>query len=128
MKSTLIAAGAAAAILVPSAAASQALTAPPTASAAHAEIKSLRPKPGAVKPTSLRAVTATFEEAIVSGALTVRHGPTKVSVGKAKLIKGKTGLRARLRSSLAKGTYKASMKWLADDGHLERKTWKFTLR
>ena len=94
----------------------------------HAEIKTLSPKPGAVKPTGLRHVTATFEEAIVSGSITVRHSGEKVSVGKAKLIKAKAGMRATLASGLGAGTYWVRMKWLADDGHLEHKTWSFKLR
>lgn len=101
---------------------------PAAAASAHAEIKSLSPKPGAVKSTSLRHVKATFEEAIVSGTLVVRHHGKKASKGKAKYIKAKAGMRAKLKTGLHAGTYKAKMKWLADDGHLERKTWTFKLR
>jgi uncharacterized protein len=103
------------------------LTAPPTATAAHAPIKTLSPKANAHRSTSLKHVTATFEEAIVSGSLNVYKGSRKVSEGKAKLIKHKEGLQATLKSGLSSGKYTAKMKWLADDGHLERKTWSFTL-
>lgn len=95
---------------------------------AHAEIKTLSPKPGAKASTSITRVTATFEEAIVSGSLKITKSGDKVSVGKAKFIHEKAGLRAKLKSGLGSGTYKAHMKWLADDGHLEHKTWSFTLR
>jgi methionine-rich copper-binding protein CopC len=104
---------------------------------AHAPVKTLSPKPGAHASTSLRHVTATFKEAIVSGSLNVFKGRTRVSVGKAsrtrvsvgkaKLIRHKAGLQATLRSHLHSGTYTAKMKWLADDGHVERKTWTFKL-
>jgi uncharacterized protein len=105
------------------------LTAPaaPTATAAHAPIKTISPKAGAHASTSLRHVTATFKEAIVSGSLSVYRGRTKVSIGKAALIKHKEGLQAHLHSNLSAGKYTAKLKWLADDGHLERKTWSFTL-
>jgi hypothetical protein len=65
------------------------LTAPvtPTATAAHAPIKTLSPKAGAHASTSLRHVTATFKEAIVSGSLNVYQGRTKVSIGKAALLR-----------------------------------------
>jgi methionine-rich copper-binding protein CopC len=94
---------------------------------AHAPVKTLSPKPGAHASTSIKSVTATFKEAIVSGSLNVYKGKRKVSIGRASLIKHKAGLRARLRSGLSAGKYTAKMKWLADDGHVEHKTWTFTL-
>jgi methionine-rich copper-binding protein CopC len=101
---------------------------PVGAAYAHAEIKSLSPKPGATASTSITHVTARFKEAIVAGSLNVHKGTRKVSIGQARLIKSKTGLRARLRGDLTAGKYKANMKWLSDDGHVQRKTWTFTLR
>jgi copper resistance protein C len=101
---------------------------PAGAAYAHAEIKSLSPKPDATASTSITHVIARFKEAIVAGSLDVHKGARKVSIGNARLIKGKTGLRARLRGDLTTGKYKASMKWLSDDGHVQRKTWTFTLR
>jgi methionine-rich copper-binding protein CopC len=108
------------------AAACMALAAP---AAAHTPIKSVSPKSGATADRDLRAVKVVFRGSIPDGELTVRTaGGTKVSRGEGRLVRGDKQLRARLRSGLGAGSYRATVRWLSSDGHVQSKSWSFRLR
>jgi len=105
-----------------------ALLVPVSGASAHAGIKSMSPRPNSTASTSIRHVTARFKEAVRSGSIKVHKGSRTVSVGRARLIASRTGLRVRLRSGLRRGMYHVTMKWLADDGDVQSRSWMFTLR
>ena len=103
------------------------LTAAPAA--AHVGVKSYSPKRGATVARTLERVKVTFKGKITDGHLTVRDADgDKVSIGKGKVVSGKTAVRARLKSGLAKGSYTASMSVLHTDGHVMNKSWNFKLK
>ena len=97
--------------------------------AAHVGVKSYSPKRGSTVARSLERVKVTFKGKITDGHLTVRDADgDKVSIGKGKVVSGKTAVRARLKSGLAKGSYTASMSVLHTDGHVMNKSWNFKLK
>ena len=97
--------------------------------AAHVGVKSYSPKRGATVARSLERVKVTFKGKITDGHLTVRDADgDKVSIGQGKVVGGKTAVRARLKSGLAKGSYTASMSALHTDGHVMNKSWNFKLQ
>jgi methionine-rich copper-binding protein CopC len=96
--------------------------------AAHTPIKSVSPKRGATADRDLRAVKVVFQSSIPDGELTVRTAAgTKVSRGEGRLVRGDKQLRARLRSGLRAGSYRASVRWLSSDGHVQSKSWSFRI-
>ena len=106
-------------------AACAALAAP---AAAHTSIKSVSPKSGATADRTLRSVKVVFRGAIPDGELTVRSAAgAKVSRGEGRLVRGDKQLRARLRSGLKAGSYRATVRWLSSDGHVQSKSWSFRL-
>jgi methionine-rich copper-binding protein CopC len=95
----------------------------------HTPIKAVSPKSGATADRSLRAVKVVFRGSIPDGELTVRTAAgAKVSRGEGRLVRGDRQLRARLRSGLAAGSYRATVRWLSSDGHVQSKSWSFRLR
>jgi methionine-rich copper-binding protein CopC len=63
------------------------------------------------------------------GTLIVRTAAgTKVSRGEGRLVLDDRRLRARLNSGLRAGGYRATVRWLSSDGHVQSKTWSFRLR
>jgi methionine-rich copper-binding protein CopC len=101
----------------------------PSAAAAHTPIKSTSPKSGATAGRDLRAVTVIFRGSIPDGELTVRTAAgSKVSRGEGRLVRGERRLRARLKSGLGAGRYRATVRWLSSDGHVQSKSWSFRLR
>jgi methionine-rich copper-binding protein CopC len=113
-------------LAVAAAAACVALAAP---AAAHTSIKSVSPKSGATADRGLRDVKVVFRGSIPDGELTVRSAAgTKVSRGEGRLVGGEKQLRARLKSGLKAGSYRATVRWLSSDGHVQSKSWSFRLR
>ena len=113
-------------LAVATAAACAPLTAP---AAAHTPIKSTSPKAGATVDRDLRAVRVVFAGSIPDGELTVRNAAgAKVSRGEGRLVHGDRQLRAGLKSGLRAGRYRATVRWLSSDGHVQSKTWSFRLR
>jgi methionine-rich copper-binding protein CopC len=109
-------------------AASLALTLP-ASGFAHAGIKSLSPQPGSSVSRTVAAARITFKARITDGHLTVRNAAgTKVSRGTGSVVAKHHAIRARLKSGLKAGRYKATAKWLDTDGHVETETWSFRLR
>ena len=97
--------------------------------AAHTTIKSVSPKSGATADRGLRAVKVVFRGSIPDGELTVRSaGGAKVGRGEGRLVRGDRQLRARLRSGLRAGSYRATVRWLSSDGHVQSRSWSFRLR
>jgi methionine-rich copper-binding protein CopC len=101
----------------------------PAGAAAHAEIKSRSPKAGGSASRSLGSVRVTFTDRVIDANLTVRTAAGRVvSIGSGSLNSGKTRVRVRLRDGLAAGRYRATVSYLAGDGHPQRKSWGFRLR
>ena len=101
----------------------------PAAAVAHTPIKSTSPKNRATVDRSLRAVEVVFRGSIPDGKLSVRSASgTKVSRGEGRLVRGDRRLRARLKPGLKAGSYRATVRWLSSDGHVESKSWSFRLR
>ena len=110
-------------------AAACAALAAPAAAAAHTPIKSVSPKSGATADRGLRTVKVTFASSIPDGELIVRTASgTKVSRGEGRLRHGDRQLRARLKADLNAGGYRATVRWLSSDGHVQSKSWSFRLR
>jgi len=101
---------------------------PSGAAFAHAGVKSMSPRPNSTASTSIRYVTARFTEAIRAGSIKVHKGSRTMSAGRATLIRNKSGLHVRMRSNLPRGMYHVIMRWVADDGDVQSKSWMFTLR
>ena len=101
----------------------------PAPSLAHTSIRSKSPKAGSTVDRDLRAVKVNFRGAIPDGELIVRTARgTKVSRGEGRLVRDDRRLRARLKSGLHAGGYRATVRWLSSDGHVQSKTWSFRLR
>jgi methionine-rich copper-binding protein CopC len=101
----------------------------PSGAHAHAGIKSYSPKPGSSVARSLAAVSVTFREAVLDANLTVRSaGGATVSHGDGALGRGKTRIRVALHGGLGAGTYRATVRYLAGDGHAQSKYWTFRVR
>ena len=97
--------------------------------AAHVGVKSYSPKRGSTVARSLERVKVTFKARVTDGHLTVT-GPSgaKVSIGDGSVVSRDRVLRVRLKGSLARGRYRASMRVLNTDGHVMSKSWSFNLR
>jgi methionine-rich copper-binding protein CopC len=93
----------------------------------HAEVTKYSPKRGSTVSRSLSTVSATFSEAVLGGKLVVRDAKGVKYSKSSSLVKGKTTLRATLKS-LHKGRYTAKASWVADDGDKQTKRWSFTVR
>jgi methionine-rich copper-binding protein CopC len=96
----------------------------------HTEVKSTSPASGATAKTTITSVTVTFTGPIRSGTLRVTGpGGKVVSVGAgARDPRNVKRLLAGLRGSLQAGSYKASWRIAAHDGHSQRGSFRFTLR
>ena len=101
----------------------------PASSFAHAGIKSYSPKPGSAVSRDLAAARITFKSRITDGKLLVRKASgTKVSRGSGRVVSKHRAVRALLKTGLTAGRYRATVKWLNTDGHVETKSWSFRLR
>jgi methionine-rich copper-binding protein CopC len=99
----------------------------PAGALAHAGIKSRSPKPGSTV-SAPKTVSVTFDEAVLDAKLSVKSAAGKtVSKGSGSLNAKKTTVKVGLKSGLGAGTYKATAKFLADDGHKETKSWSFSV-
>jgi uncharacterized protein YcnI len=100
----------------------------PIATAAHAAVKSRTPAPGATV-SSVSSVQVRFSDAIVTGLISVTKGGTEVAAKTSGLLASNHAiLRGTFAKPLSKGTYAVAWRALADDGHHEDGTWKFTVR
>ena len=104
-----------------------ALAAPATAGA-HTGIKRYSPKPNATASRSLSSVRVTFQSRVGDANLTVVRGDTTVSRGTGRVVKDGRQVRTRLRGGLEAGRYRATVRWLSSDGHVQSTTWSFRLR
>jgi methionine-rich copper-binding protein CopC len=93
---------------------------------AHSPVRSRSPKSGATAPQALRVVSVTFKSRIAGGSLTVRRGGRQVSAGRG--VASRRMLRATLTGSVAPGTYRASWRIVAADGHVQQGSWRFRVR
>jgi methionine-rich copper-binding protein CopC len=96
----------------------------------HAEVKSTSPASGATAKTTIKSVTVTFTGQIQSGTLRVTGpGGKVVSVGTGgRDPRNVKRLLVGLKRSLKAGSYKASWKVAAADGHSQHGSFRFTLR
>ena len=100
----------------------------PAGALAHTPIKSYSPKPNSTVDRGLHYVRVNFAARIEDGRLTVTTASGKTaSRGTTALVHGGRQLRVRLRSGLRAGRYRASVKWLSSDGHVQTKSWSFRL-
>jgi copper resistance protein C len=100
----------------------------PAGAFGHAGVKSRSPKPNS-SVSAPRAVTVTFEEAVLDANLSVAEaGGGKVATGPRTMLRRKTRVRVRLSPKLSPGTYRATVNFLADDGHKQSSSWTFRVR
>ena len=99
----------------------------PSGAAAHTGIKSFSPPRGSIVSRDLAVVKANFEARVGDATLVVRRSGAKVSRGDGTLARRRRQVRARLRSTRA-GRYKATVRWLSSDGHIQSKSWRFRVR
>jgi len=100
----------------------------PAGALAHAGIKSRSPKAGS-SVSAPRAVSVTFRARVLDANLSVRSASgATVSTGSGSLSGNKRRVRVALRGGLARGTYRATVRFLAGDGHAQQSTWTFTVR
>jgi methionine-rich copper-binding protein CopC len=101
----------------------------PAGAVAHSGIKSRSPKAGGTASRSLGSVRVTFDDRVLDANLTVRTASGRVvSIGSGSLNGAKTRVRVRLRGGLSAGRYRATVRFLADDGHPQQSSWNFRLR
>jgi methionine-rich copper-binding protein CopC len=99
----------------------------PAGALAHAGIKSRSPKPGSTVAAP-RTVSVTFDEAVLAAKMSVKSAAGRtVSKGSGSLNGKKTTVKVGLKRGLGAGTYRATVKFLADDGHKESKSWSFSV-
>jgi hypothetical protein len=95
---------------------------------AHAPVLGTTPKNGA-RVSTVRSVNVRFGEAVVTGLISVkRANGTTVKAKVSGLADGKKRLRETFPTKLAAGKYTVSWRALADDGHRQHGTFRFTVR
>jgi methionine-rich copper-binding protein CopC len=95
---------------------------------AHAPVVGRTPAPNA-KVAKVTSVKVTFGEAVITGLISLTKDGTTVSSRTSGLKPGnKAVLQETFARPLAKGVYQVSWRALADDGHREAGTWRFTVR
>jgi uncharacterized protein YcnI len=100
----------------------------PTAQAAHAPVVGRTPGPNATV-AKVTSVKVRFGEAVVTGLIGVTKAGAPVASRTSGLKAGnKAVLQETFAKSLSKGVYQVSWRALADDGHHEAGTWRFTVR
>jgi len=112
--------------LAATAVAGAALLASAAPALAHTEVRKLTPQPGSTVARSTAKVSLRFSEAVVGGSIKVTDKRGRTVSSGSRLIKGKTGLRAKLTLHAGRFTVKAT--WIADDGDTQTKTWRFKSR
>jgi uncharacterized protein YcnI len=97
------------------------------AHAAHAQVKRRTPRPGATAHR-VKAVAIRFAESVLTGGITVSRGGRTLTP-KASGFKGRDHavLRAAFKRKLGTGTYTVRWHALADDGHHQQGSWRFTV-
>jgi methionine-rich copper-binding protein CopC len=100
------------------------------AALAHTEVSSTSPAGGATAKTTIRSVSVTFGGPLKSGTLRVTGpGGSVASVGAgARDPRNVKRLLVGLKRSLRPGSYGASWKATAADGHRQHGSFRFTLR
>lgn len=104
-----------------------ALIALPTAYAwAHAEVKSRTPTKGSTVHHAVKEVHVTFDEAVITGLITIKKGTSAVAL-KSNGLKAKHHaiLQGIPKQPLTKGSYTVNWRATADDGHHEKGSWTF---
>jgi methionine-rich copper-binding protein CopC len=96
---------------------------------AHAPVRGTFPANGSTV-SSVRTVSVRFGEAVVTGLISVKRANGSTVAAKASGLQpsNKARLRATFAKKLAPGRYSVSWRALADDGHRERGTFRFTVR
>jgi methionine-rich copper-binding protein CopC len=95
---------------------------------AHAPVVARTPAPNA-KVSKVTSVKVTFGDAVITGLISLTKNGTTVTAKTSGLRSGNRAiLQETFAKPLAKGVYQVSWRALADDGHHEAGTWKFTVR
>ena len=96
---------------------------------AHAPVTGTSPKDGATV-SKVRTVSVRFGEAVVTGKITVYKASGSAVAASASGLapKNKARLRATFTKNLPSGRYTVRWRALADDGHHEKGTFKFSVR
>jgi methionine-rich copper-binding protein CopC len=97
---------------------------------AHTEVRSTYPGKGKTASTRIGTVSVTFTQQIRSGSIKVTGpgGSTYSSGSGGRDPRNVKRLRVGLKSSKRAGTYKASWKIKAVDGHTQRGSFTFKLK
>lgn len=94
---------------------------------AHAPVVGRTPAPNS-KVSKVTSVKVTFGESVVTGLISLTKGGTTVTAKTSGLKPGnKAILQETFAKPLAKGVYQVSWRALADDGHRESGSWRFTV-
>jgi methionine-rich copper-binding protein CopC len=100
----------------------------PASVAAHAELESSRPADGASVPSTFEGpILMTFTEALADGSKADLVAADGSVVASATVDGPAATMTITLAASLAPGTYEVQWVGVADDGHLERGTFSFTV-
>ncbi len=101
----------------------------PTATAAHAGVKSVSPRKGSTRD-AVREVHVTFDESVITGLIAVkRAGGSVVPVKRTGLKASNHAVLQWLpKAPLASGRYTAEWRARSDDGHRETGSWTFRVR
>jgi uncharacterized protein YcnI len=101
----------------------------PTATAAHAGVKSVSPKKGSTRD-AVREVHVTFDASVVTGLIAVeRADGSVVPLERTGLKPGDHAVLQWLpKAALAAGKYTAQWRARAQDGHSENGSWTFRVR
>ena len=100
----------------------------PASAQAHTGIRSYSPERGSTRSDELSLVKVRFRSRVSDAELTVERNGEKVSRGDGRLVRDDREARTRLRSNPRDGTYRATVRWLSRDGHVQSDTWTFKVR
>lgn len=95
---------------------------------AHTEAATTYPADGATVGPRTSKATITFGQVVRSGTLRVRGPRGVVSRGARISTRDRRKLYATLKRPLADGTYRATWKIKAVDGHMQEGSWTFRVR
>ncbi len=94
---------------------------------AHAPVVGRTPAPNSTT-SKVTSVKLTFGDTVITGLISLTKGGAPVKPKTSGLNAKKTVLRETFATPLSKGVYTVSWRALADDGHHQAGTWKFTVK
>jgi len=100
----------------------------PASAGAHSSIDARSPREGSVVSRQISVVRVAFTGRIADAQLMVRRRGATVGRGDGSVPRSHRSVSVRLRSGLRAGRYRATVRWMSTDGHIQSSAWVFRVR